>query len=76
MVKVSGVKALATTAALNLNSGIFEVIGTARDQSQVRLQPFLRNVRTHTRHAPEAYKIADVGQHSLNGQYPIPGFTS
>lgn len=39
MVKVSGVKALATTAALNLNSGIFEVIGTARDQSQVRLRP-------------------------------------
>ncbi|GEE02996.1 hypothetical protein nbrc107696_34420 [Gordonia spumicola] len=67
MVKVSGVKALATTAALNVNSGIFEVIGAARDQSQVRLRPFLRNVRTHTRHDPVAYKIADVGKHPSTG---------
>ncbi|MBS4102752.1 acyl-CoA dehydrogenase family protein [Tsukamurella paurometabola] len=76
MVKVSGVKALATNAALSVNSGIFEVIGARGTNPKYGYDRFWRNVRTHTLHDPVAYKIADVGKHTLNGQYPIPGFTS
>nr|AAV49167.1 DszC [Rhodococcus sp. SDUZAWQ] len=76
MVKVSGVKALATNAALNISSGVFEVIGARGTHPRYGFDRFWRNVRTHSLHDPVSYKIADVGKHTLNGQYPIPGFTS
>jgi alkylation response protein AidB-like acyl-CoA dehydrogenase len=76
MVKISGVKALATNAALDINSRIFEVIGARGTHPKYGFDRFWRNVRTHTLHDPVSYKIADVGKHTLNGHYPTPGFTS
>jgi alkylation response protein AidB-like acyl-CoA dehydrogenase len=76
MVKVSGVKALATQAALEITSRIFEVMGARATHSRYGYDRFWRNVRTHTLHDPVAYKLYDVGNHLLNGTYPSPGFTS
>jgi len=76
MVKVSGVKALSTKVALDITSRIFEVIGSRGTHPKYGFDRFWRNVRTHSLHDPVAYKIADVGNHALNGSYPVPGFTS
>lgn len=76
MVKVSGVKALSTKVALNITSGIFEAIGARGTHPRYGFDRFWRNVRTHTLHDPVTYKISDVGNHALNGRYPVPGFTS
>ncbi|MCI4675931.1 acyl-CoA dehydrogenase family protein [Candidatus Mycolicibacterium alkanivorans] len=72
MVRVSGVKALATKAGLDVASGIFEVIGARGTHPNYGFDRFWRNVRTHTLHDPVAYKIADVGNYVLNGRYPVP----
>jgi alkylation response protein AidB-like acyl-CoA dehydrogenase len=76
MIKVSGVKALATQAALDITSRIFEVTGARSTHPRYGFDRFWRNVRTHTVHDPVAYKISDVGQYVLNGRHPVPGFTS
>ena len=76
MVKVSGVKALSTNVALDITSRIFEVIGSRGTHPKYGFDRFWRNVRTHTLHDPVAYKIVDVGNHALNGRYPVPSFTS
>jgi alkylation response protein AidB-like acyl-CoA dehydrogenase len=76
MVKVAGVKALSTQVALDLTSRIFEVIGSRGTHPRYGFDRFWRNVRTHTLHDPVAYKIAEVGNYTLNGRYPVPGFTS
>jgi hypothetical protein len=72
MVKVSGVKALATTAALDINSGVFEVIGARGTHPKFGFDRFWRNVRTHTLHDPVSYKIADVGKHTSTGSVRFP----
>ena len=76
MVKVSGVKALATQVALDITSGIFEVIGARGTHPKYGFDRFWRDVRTHTLHDPVSFKISDVGNYVLNGHYPVPGFTS
>jgi alkylation response protein AidB-like acyl-CoA dehydrogenase len=76
MVQVSGVKVLATEAGLSIGSRIFEVIGARGTHPRFGLDRFWRNIRTHSLHDPVSYKIADVGQHFLNGRDPVPGFTS
>nr|QBM04644.1 DszC [uncultured bacterium] len=76
MVKVSGVKALSTKVALDITSRIFEVIGSRGTHPRFGFDRFWRNVRTHSLHDPLAYKIVEVGNHALNGRYPVPGFTS
>jgi alkylation response protein AidB-like acyl-CoA dehydrogenase len=76
MVNVSGVKALATRAALEITSGIFEVMGARSSYASHGFDRFWRKVRTHTLHDPVSYKIRDVGDYTLNGVHPTPGFTS
>lgn len=76
MVKVAGVKALSTQVALDVTSRIFEVIGSRGTHPRFGFDRFWRNVRTHSLHDPLAYKIVEVGNHALNGRYPVPGFTS
>ncbi len=76
MVKVAGVKALSTKVALDITSRIFEVIGSRGTHPKYGFDRFWRNVRTHSLHDPVAYKIAEVGNHALNGIYPVPSFTS
>jgi alkylation response protein AidB-like acyl-CoA dehydrogenase len=76
MVTVSGVKVLATQAALEITSKVFEVMGARSTHPRYGHDRFWRNVRTHTLHDPVAYKLYDVGNHTLNGAHPTPGFTS
>lgn len=76
MVKVAGVKALSTQVALDITSRIFEVIGSRGTHPRYGFDRFWRNVRTHSLHDPLAYKIAEVGNHTLNGIHPLPSFTS
>ncbi len=76
MVLAVGAKALASQAALDITSRIFEVIGARGTHPRYGFDRFWRNIRTHTLHDPVAYKIAEVGNHVLNGAHPLPGFTS
>lgn len=76
MVAVSGVKVLATRAALDVTGRIFEAMGARSTHPRHGFDRFWRNVRTHTLHDPVAYKLRDVGNHALNGACPLPGFTS
>ncbi len=76
MVLVAGAKALASQAALDITSRIFEVIGARGTHPRYGFDRFWRNIRTHTLHDPVAYKIAEVGNHVLNAAHPLPGFTS
>ncbi|MBZ4508494.1 acyl-CoA dehydrogenase family protein [Mycobacterium avium subsp. hominissuis] len=76
MVQISGVKAIATQAALDVTSRIFEVIGARGTHPKYGFDRFWRDIRTHTLHDPVSYKIAEVGNYVLNQRYPIPGFTS
>lgn len=76
MVKVSGVKVLASQVALDVTSRMFEVMGARASHAKYGFDRFWRNVRTHTLHDPVTYKLRDVGNYTLNGAYPIPGFTS
>lgn len=76
MVQVSGVKVLATRAALDVTAGVFEVMGARSSHARYGFDRFWRNVRTHTLHDPVSYKLRDVGVHTLTGAYPAPGFTS
>jgi alkylation response protein AidB-like acyl-CoA dehydrogenase len=55
---------------------MFEVMGARASHAKYGYDRFWRNVRTHTLHDPVAYKLHDVGNHALNGAYPIPGFTA
>ncbi|MDD2947557.1 MAG: acyl-CoA dehydrogenase family protein [Rugosibacter sp.] len=76
MVQVSGVKVLATRVALDITSGVFETMGARSTQAKYGFDRYWRNVRTHTLHDPVSYKLHDVGNHALNGAFPVPGFTS
>ncbi|WP_396932491.1 acyl-CoA dehydrogenase family protein [Mycolicibacterium sp.] len=76
MVKVSGVKALATRVSLDITGRIFEVIFARGTHPSYGFDRFWRNVRTHTLHDPLAYKINEVGRYVLNGTYPTPSFYS
>jgi hypothetical protein len=51
-VRVAAVKARATEVALEITSGIVEVLGARATTASLRFDRFWRNVRTHTLHDP------------------------
>ncbi|MDI3257694.1 MAG: acyl-CoA dehydrogenase family protein, partial [Kyrpidia sp.] len=75
-VTVAAAKVAASRAALDITSGIFDVMGSGATASRFRYDRFWRNVRTMTLHDPVDYKIYEVGQWVLNGRLPTPGFYS
>ncbi len=71
-VRIAAVKQLATDAALEVGTKIFELTGARATSSQVGLDIYWRNARTHTLHDPVAYKRREVGVYALLNELPEP----
>jgi alkylation response protein AidB-like acyl-CoA dehydrogenase len=73
---VYAAKVNSTRTALDITSGIFELMGARATSSRYGFDRFWRNVRTHTLHDPVAYKAREVGNFALNGRItPDPLYT-
>lgn len=67
---ISEAKVLAARAGLDVSEQIFDAAGARSTASRFGLDRFWRNVRTHTLHDPLDYKIRDIGNWALNGEWP------
>jgi hypothetical protein len=59
--------------AATLEDLVTELSATA---ARYGLDRFWRNARTHTLHDPLDYKLRDIGNWALHGQWPTPSFYS
>jgi SfnB family sulfur acquisition oxidoreductase len=69
-VAVAEAKALSTTAGLLAANKLLELSGTSSTLSELGLDRFWRNVRTHTLHDPVRWKYHAIGNYVLNGKRP------
>ncbi|HWU34681.1 MAG TPA: acyl-CoA dehydrogenase family protein [Methylovorus sp.] len=65
-----------TRSGLDVTSRMFEVAGARATTARLRLDRFWRNLRVYTLHDPVDYKLRDLGDWALNGQYPTASFYS
>lgn len=65
-----------TRAGLDVTSRIFEVAGARATTAKLRLDRYWRNLRVYTLHDPVDYKLKDLGDWALNGNYPSASFYS
>ncbi|RMX08697.1 monooxygenase [Corticibacter populi] len=75
-VAVTVAKIATSKVGLDLTSRIFEVTGARATHAALRLDRFWRNLRTQTLHDPLHYKLQELGDWALNGDYPAPSFYS
>ena len=68
---VATVKVMNTDTALEVTSGIFELLGSRATSRKTGFDRFWRDVRTHTLHDPVAYKRREVGRWTLLGEVSI-----
>jgi alkylation response protein AidB-like acyl-CoA dehydrogenase len=69
-------KVVATETALEVAHRVYEVTGSSSTRSEVGLDLFWRNIRTHSLHDPLDYKKLEVGAHYLTGDVaPITLYT-
>lgn len=73
---VFSAKVQATSAGLDVTTRIFEVAGARATTAKLRMDRFWRNLRVYTLHDPIDYKLKELGDWALNGQYPTPSFYS
>ena len=71
---VFSAKVNTTRAGLDVTTRIFEVAGARATTAKLRMDRFWRNLRVYTLHDPVDYKLKDLGDWALNGQYPTPSF--
>lgn len=69
-IAVATTKLQVVQTALDVTSRIFQMMGARSTSAKYNFDRYWRNVRTHTLHDPIDYKIRDVGQYTLNNQYP------
>ncbi|KAK2044893.1 acyl-CoA dehydrogenase domain-containing protein [Colletotrichum somersetense] len=69
---VASVKVTATDTGLRVTSGVFEVTGAKATATEVGLDRFWRDIRTHSLHDPVAYKNRELGRYQLLGEIPEP----
>jgi alkylation response protein AidB-like acyl-CoA dehydrogenase len=75
-VDVAALKVVSSDAAVDVTTRVFEVTGSSSARSDVGLDLYWRNVRTHSLHDPVDYKKVEVGAHFLLGQVqPISLYT-
>jgi alkylation response protein AidB-like acyl-CoA dehydrogenase len=75
-VDVAALKVVSTEVGIDVATRIFDVTGSSSTRSDVGLDLFWRNVRTHSLHDPVDYKKVEVGAHFLLGQVqPISLYT-
>jgi alkylation response protein AidB-like acyl-CoA dehydrogenase len=75
-VAVATAKVAASKIGLAIANQIFELMGARSTHSQFGFDRYWRNLRTFTLHDPIDYKICDLGNWALNGNYPQPNFYS
>ena len=71
-VLVAAAKQRAIDVGLEIGTRVFEVTGARATASDVGLDRFWRNVRTHSLHDPVAYKRREVGRFALLDEVPEP----
>ncbi|GAA4526936.1 acyl-CoA dehydrogenase family protein [Amycolatopsis samaneae] len=71
-IAISGAKVVASRAAVEATSKIFEFTGARSTAAKHGLDRFWRNARTLTLHDPVVYKAREVGDHFLRGTRPQP----
>lgn len=67
-VAIAELKVVASEAGVEVANRIFEVTGSSSTKSEVGLDLFWRNVRTHSLHDPVDYKKIEVGAYFLRGE--------
>ena len=73
---IAQVKIVATETALEVAHRVYEVTGSSSARSEVGLDLYWRNIRTHSLHDPLDYKKLEVGAHFLTGDVqPITLYT-
>jgi len=73
---IAKAKVVATETALEVAHRVFEVTGSSSTRSDVGLDLFWRNIRTHSLHDPVDYKKLEVGANFLTGDVqPITLYT-
>jgi alkylation response protein AidB-like acyl-CoA dehydrogenase len=73
---IAGAKVVATETALEVAHRVFEVTGSSSARTEVGLDIFWRNIRTHSLHDPVDYKKLEIGAHFLTGDVqPITLYT-
>ena len=73
---IATAKVVSTETALEVAHRVYEVTGSSSTRSEVGLDLFWRNIRTHSLHDPVDYKKLEVGAHYLTGDVqPITLYT-
>lgn len=73
---IAHAKVVTTETALEVAHRVFEVTGSSSAKSEVGLDLFWRNIRTHSLHDPVDYKKLEIGAHYLTGDVqPITLYT-
>lgn len=73
---IAKLKVVATETALEVAQRVFEVTGSSSARSEVGLDIYWRNIRTHSLHDPVDYKKLEVGANYLTGDVqPITLYT-
>jgi alkylation response protein AidB-like acyl-CoA dehydrogenase len=73
---IARLKIVSTETALEVAHRVFEVTGSSSARSEVGLDLFWRNIRTHSLHDPVDYKKLEVGANYLTGDVqPITLYT-
>ncbi|MDQ0246696.1 alkylation response protein AidB-like acyl-CoA dehydrogenase [Bacillus fengqiuensis] len=75
-VLVAAANVMTGKVGLDVSNRIFEVMGARSTASKYGFDRFWRNIRTHTLHNPAEYKLYNIGNWVLNGEFPQPGFYS
>lgn len=75
-VAIATAKIASTRVGLDVSSRLFEVTGARATHGALLLDRFWRNLRTQTLHDPVDYKLQEVGDWALNGEFPAPSFYS
>ena len=71
-IAVSAAKIVASRAAVETTSKVFEFTGARSTAGKYGFDRFWRNARTLTLHDPVVYKAREVGDHFLRGTPPEP----
>lgn len=69
-IAVATAKVQVVETALDVTSRVFQMMGARATSAKYNFDRYWRNVRTHTLHDPIDYKIRDLGNYTLNHQYP------
>jgi alkylation response protein AidB-like acyl-CoA dehydrogenase len=73
-VAIATAKVAATQVGLTVAKWLFDVTGARATSRQLGFDRYWRNLRTFTLHDPVDYKLRDLGNWWLKGEFPQPSF--